>query len=78
MFLNDDEMNDNFTQNLDSIETDCSRLLQNCLNFVDKEANAVIQLDEMEDLDVETFQLILSRDTLNIVDENLVFGVILK
>lgn len=46
---------------LDCIETDCSRLLQKCLNFVDKEANSVLLLDEMEDLDVDTFRLILSR-----------------
>ncbi|OXA55399.1 BTB/POZ domain-containing protein 2 [Folsomia candida] len=63
---------------LDCIETDCSRLLQKCLNFVDKEANSVLLLDEMEDLDVDTFRLILSRDTLDISDENLAFNAILK
>lgn len=55
------EKSDQVDDYLDNIETSCSRLLQNCLRFVDKEASAVLQLDEMEDLDVDTFRLILSR-----------------
>lgn len=46
---------------MDPIEMECARLLKSCLSLVDKEALSVLQLDEMEDLDADTFRLILSR-----------------
>lgn len=60
------------------IEDECSMLLQECLNYIDNHANTVIHSDEFEDLDLETLNLILSRDSLNVDNEGVVFTAITK
>lgn len=61
------------------IEDECFNLLQHCLTFIDKHGTAVLGSDEMEDLDLPTVRVILSRDTLNVGgDEEVVFSAISK
>lgn len=63
---------------LDEIELECSSLLRRCLKLVDEEATVILESDELEELDLETLTLILSRDTLDVDDEIKVFEALLR
>ncbi|CAL8142611.1 unnamed protein product [Orchesella dallaii] len=60
-----------------NIELDCAWLVYNCLSFIDRNAVAVLQSDEIEDLSVSTIHHIMSRDTLD-VKEGLVFNALVR
>jgi len=68
------------SSSLNVIENSCAALLEKCLSFIDQKSNAtlVLESDEMEDLDIDSIQLILLRDELDVLDELVVFQTILR
>lgn len=62
----------------ESIETLCAQLLNKCLLEVDSHAEAILNSEELEELDIFTLRLIMERNTLNVKNEMLVFHSLMR
>ncbi|XP_071746127.1 BTB/POZ domain-containing protein 3 isoform X2 [Lepeophtheirus salmonis] len=54
----------------------CEELLKYCLELIDDEATSVLASEDIEDLDIQAFKLIISRDSLSVQSELDTFGAL--
>lgn len=56
----------------------CAGLLKDCLKLIDKEADKVLQHEDLEDMDINTLKMIVCRESLGVKSEVEVFQALIR
>ncbi len=56
----------------------CSALMKDCLELIDSEASAVLESEDLEDVDVSALKMIVCRETLRLKSEVEVFTALMR